>query len=75
MAGATTSGERNDSDRCEAGTSSAPYLTSKRLVAFPLFTVRQRAIVIAHYPEALLDRLDEVKGGLRIQAEQERNQP
>jgi hypothetical protein len=48
---------------------------SKRFVAFPLFTVRQRVVVIAHYPDALLARLDEVERRLRTQPEQERNQP
>jgi hypothetical protein len=47
---------------------------SKRFVAFPLFAVRQRVIVIAHYPDALLARLDEVERRLRIQPEQEGNQ-
>jgi hypothetical protein len=48
---------------------------SKRFVAFPLFTVRQRVVVIAHYPDALLARLDEVEERLRIHPEQEGNQP
>jgi hypothetical protein len=47
---------------------------SKRFVAFPLFILRQRVIVIAHYPDALLARLDEVERRLRIQPEQEGNQ-
>jgi hypothetical protein len=50
-------------------------LYSKRFVAFPKFAVRQRTIVIAHYPDALLARLDEVEQRLRIQPEQEGNQP
>lgn len=48
---------------------------SKRFVAFPLFAVRERAIVIAHYPDALLPRLDEVERHLRIRPEQEGKRP
>jgi hypothetical protein len=39
---------------------------SKRFVAFALFAMSQRRIVTAHYPDALLHRMDEVERRWRI---------
>lgn len=34
---------------------------SKYFIALPLFTMAQRRIVTAHYPDALLNRMDDVE--------------
>jgi hypothetical protein len=44
---------------------------SRRYVAFPLFPVRRRVIVVAYYPDALVARMDEAERALRIQPEAE----
>jgi hypothetical protein len=44
---------------------------SRQFVAFPLFTMRQRVIVIANYPDALMARLDDAERLWRIPPAQE----
>lgn len=44
---------------------------SKHFVAFPLFPVRRRAILLASYPPALIDRIDTAERALRIRADSE----
>ena len=39
---------------------------SKYFVAFPLFAMSQRRIVTAHYPDTLLNRMDDVERRWRI---------
>lgn len=39
---------------------------SKYFIAFPLFAMTQRRIVTAHYPDALLSRMDAVERRWRI---------
>ena len=41
---------------------------SKRFVAFPLFPVRRRTILLASYPPALIDRMDKAERTLRVRA-------
>jgi hypothetical protein len=48
---------------------------SRRFVAFPLFAMRRRVIVIASYPDALLARLAEIERVQRIQPEKEEGAP
>ena len=43
---------------------------SKRFVAFPLFTVRQRTILVAYYPDALLARMEEAERTMRIEPDE-----
>jgi hypothetical protein len=47
---------------------------SKRFVAFPLFPVRERVIVVAYYPRALVTRMDEAERALRIRGETGRSE-
>jgi hypothetical protein len=42
---------------------------SRRYTAYPLFPVRRRVIVVAYYPEALMERMDSAERLLRIQPE------
>jgi hypothetical protein len=44
---------------------------SRHFVAFPLFAVRRRVIVIAHYPDALVARMDEAERRLRPAGKEE----
>jgi hypothetical protein len=39
---------------------------SRRFTAYPLFPVRHRVIIIAGYPQALIQRMDEAERSLRI---------
>lgn len=39
---------------------------SRHFVAFPLFALRRRVIVTAHYPDALVARMDKAERLLRI---------
>lgn len=41
---------------------------SRRFTAYPLFPVRRRVIVVAYYPDALVERMDTAERLLRIQA-------
>jgi hypothetical protein len=43
---------------------------SKHYVAFPLFSVRRRAILAAFYPDALLARMEEAERVLRIEPDE-----
>jgi hypothetical protein len=43
---------------------------SRRYTAYPLFPVRCRAIVVAYYPAALLERMDSAERLLRIRRSQ-----
>jgi hypothetical protein len=43
---------------------------SKRFVAFPLFTVRQRTILVAFYPNALLAHMEEAERVLRVEPDE-----
>jgi hypothetical protein len=40
-------------------------------MAYPLFPVRERVIIIANYPQALIQRMDEAERSLRIAPGQE----
>jgi hypothetical protein len=42
---------------------------SKRFVAFPLFPVQRRTILVASYPDALLARMEETEHTLRAEPE------
>jgi hypothetical protein len=39
---------------------------SRRFTAYPLFPVRHRVIIVADYPQALVERMDEAERSLRI---------
>jgi hypothetical protein len=39
---------------------------SRRFTAYPLFPVRHRVIIVAGYPQALIQRMDEAERSLRI---------
>lgn len=39
---------------------------SRRFTAYPLFPVRHRVIVVAYYPDALVERMDSAEQLLRI---------
>jgi len=41
---------------------------SRRFTAYPLFPIRRRVIVVAYYPDALIERMDSAERLLRIQA-------
>ena len=40
---------------------------TRRYTAYPLFPVRRRVIVIAYYPQALIERMDKAERLLRVQ--------
>jgi hypothetical protein len=42
---------------------------SKRFVAFPLFPVQRRTILVMSYPDALVHRMEEVERVLRVESE------
>jgi hypothetical protein len=42
---------------------------SKRFVAFPLFPVERRTILVMSYPDALVARMDEVEHVLRVESD------
>ena len=42
---------------------------SRRFTAYPLFPVRRRVIVVAYYPDALVERMDSAERVLRIPSE------
>jgi hypothetical protein len=44
---------------------------SRQFVAFPLFAMRRRVIVVATYPDALIGRMDDAERLWRIPSEQE----
>jgi hypothetical protein len=39
---------------------------SRRYTAYPLFPVRRRVIIIASYPQALIERMNEAERALRM---------
>lgn len=43
---------------------------SRQFVAFPLFKVSQRTILVARYPDALIDRMVRAEQERRIRSEQ-----
>jgi hypothetical protein len=42
---------------------------SKRFVAFPLFPIQRRTILVASYPDALLARMEEVESAARVESD------
>jgi hypothetical protein len=40
---------------------------SRCYTAYPLFPVRRRVIIVASYPQALIQRMDEAERSLRIE--------
>jgi hypothetical protein len=44
---------------------------SRRYTAYPLFPIRRRVIVVAYYPQALLERMDSAERLLRIPSKRE----
>lgn len=47
---------------------------SRQFVAFPLFAVNRRTILVARYPDALLDRMTRAERERRIKRNQEGEQ-
>ena len=42
---------------------------SRRFTAYPLFRIRRRVIVVAYYPDALVERMDSTERLLRMPSE------